>query len=142
MPTAEIENLKEFRTQVREFADRILIEDVAVFIRVIAFTLLKNVIAPAGQGGSHPVDTGHARNNWQLSITVPKASIIPLETQLNQEQIENRENLILGSADAFSTIWLVNNVNYIGFLENGTDKIEPFKMLAKALAKTADEFPE
>ncbi len=142
MPTAEIENLKEFRTQVREFADRLLIKDVGTFIRAIAFILLKNVIAAEDKGGSHPVKTGHARNNWQLSITVPKSSIIPFETELSDEQIENREESVLGTADVFATIWLVNNVNYIGFLENGTKKIKPFKMLAKALAATADEFPE
>ncbi len=138
MPTAHIENLKEFRDSVANFANKIVVEDVKTFIRAVAFTLYRNIISSP----RHPVDTGHARNNWQISNDVPSSTIFPQRnTKLTTEQLLNRAEG-LPQSGAFTTIWLVNNVNYIGFLENGTAKIEPFKFVAGALEKTAQEFPE
>ena len=55
-----------------------------------------------------PVDTGHARLNWQMTVGKPATGIV---------KTRNVESL--AGLKPFNRIWITNNTPYIGVLEYG-----------------------
>ncbi len=74
-----------------------------------------------------PVDTGRARANWNLTIGEPAQGWS--EGASGQPAMGD-----LARWDGTKSIWIVNNVPYIEFLENGSSKQAPAGMLQVAVA--------
>lgn len=78
-----------------------------------------------------PVDTGRARGNWQLTIGEPADSII--------EEIRDPSTVITAGAqelralEAFTVIFITNNVPYIIALEGGHSTQAPRGMIGLTL---------
>lgn len=106
-----IENLKQFEDEVKKIT---LVESdkVPTMIRWFMLEVLRRVVLAT------PVDTGHARHNWQLAIGSGARKEIPGKDKSGQPTIAKGTNKILAT-DPFSNFYLSNNVPYIEVLEYG-----------------------
>lgn len=81
---------------------------------------------------STPVDTGRLRNGWMTSINVP-SDYLPEEGKYSFPDIMGR----IGQAWANSTIedvlYIVNNVPYGVYLNNGTVYIAPRRFVERTI---------
>jgi hypothetical protein len=95
-------------------------------IKKIAIELFRRVILKT------PVDTGHARANWQASINSPISSIVDTEDPSGKATINNMVNIILSQRDTPKiSYWLSNNLPYIEVLEHGLYPNPPKKGTGK-----------
>lgn len=76
-----------------------------------------------------PVDTGRARANWIPTVGLPSDEILDelADVSVTGEPITTRENAKIRSADAQlkalpvgQTAWIVNNLDYVRRLDDGT----------------------
>ena len=108
-----------------DFGDTIK-NDVVTMQRKIALQLITALVKYT------PVDTGRARGNWLTSAT----GYIDDATEnkdkgggsaIRQNVTESKKIVFGGS------IYISNNLPYIVYLENGTDKTAPFAMVERSL---------
>lgn len=93
-----------------------------------------------------PVDTGRARGSWLLTVNVLNYEVLdyvkPQRTK-DGEKVQIYPDPKLPETPSFnidddSALFLSNAVNYIEFLEYGTDKIPAFGMVNVAAPKIAN----
>jgi len=96
--------------------------------RMIGIEVLKRVILKT------PVDTGRARGNWFVSIGAASDAADGAEDKSGQRSINAGSAVITGLTKAQS-IYLVNNLPYIGALENGHSSQAPVGMVAVTIAE-------
>lgn len=108
--------------------------------------LIRKVALAADQAAvlATPVDTGRARANWILSIGSPSAEIVePVASgtegsgargSANAQRALDQAASTLSTRPAGASVTIVNNVEYITFLNDGTSKQAPHGMLPAALA--------
>jgi hypothetical protein len=94
--------------------------------RAIIIKLFSSVIRDT------PVDTGRARNNWLTSIG-SAASGSPNPTNKSGADAMAAVNGNLGKLT--DSVFLSNNVEYIGHLEYGTPNMAPFAMVRKNMLR-------
>ena len=82
-----------------------------------------------------PVDTGRARSNWLVGLdAAPSGTRDPIDTS-GQAAIAEAQKAIAGfSVDRNSSIHVVNNLDYIQELDNGSSAQAPNGMSARAIA--------
>lgn len=71
-----------------------------------------------------PVDTGRARGNWQVDLAAPPAAEIDRLDKGGGATIADGSAEI-GRMKGYGRIYLVNNVSYIGELNEGTSSQAP-----------------
>ena len=86
---------------------------------------------------STPVDTGRARWGWFLTINVPSVET-PLEGKYSAPKINERMQAINDNFTISDTLYLTNNVDYIGRLNDGYSKQAPARFVEKS-AKIAQQ---
>lgn len=84
-------------------------KDIAKAVQGISFKVLASVVKKT------PVDTGMARNSWNIS-----------EGKINTSLINSVRDKISGKKD----VYITNSINYIMKLENGSSKQAPKGMVA------------
>lgn len=82
---------------------------------------------------STPVDTGRARANWLPSLDIPITE--PTEDTLQTVTLEEtlgRTVALMATRKLGQTVFITNNVHYIGLLNNGSSEQAPknFVMIA------------
>ncbi len=97
----------------------------------VALNLLNRIVQKT------PVDTGRARGNWQLSLRTPaEGEVANAEEQTPASVVIEGENEIANVAPG-ETIWISNNLPYIGRLEEGWSQQAPQGMVALSLAEVS-----
>lgn len=104
-------NLNQFSKELRKFADSER-EKVKTIQRWASLEILKRVVMRT------PVDTGRARGGWQLTIGEP-ADGEPERLDKDGGSVLAEEMVNLGGLKDFDVVFIGNNVNYIGYLEDG-----------------------
>lgn len=79
-----------------------------------------------------PVDTGHARANWQISAFNPVTEELDDEDQVGNSTI-NRNEAAIKAIPPEADIYITNNVPYIGELNNGKSAQAPAMFVQRAL---------
>jgi hypothetical protein len=79
-----------------------------------------------------PVDTGRAKGNWNMNTAKPSQSV-----NLKAKTVQNPS---LNKGDGLKDIWIVNNLDYIGVLENGYRQRAPVGMVALSVAEIKGQF--
>lgn len=83
-----------------------------------------------------PVDTGRARSNWLASLGSPRQDIV--EPTSAAATLANATSVILQRSPSRSvTVWLSNNVRYIGRLNAGSSEQAPAAFVESAVAAGA-----
>lgn len=122
-------NAQQFNANIRRIAKTLPTTMVSVFQRKLAIDLLAKVVKKT------PVDTGHARFNWQLAIGTPNKDELDGKDKIGVKTNAKGVAAIAGHLP-YQTIYLTNNVPYIGALENGHSKIQaPHGMLSVSMAE-------
>lgn len=123
-----IRNQKKFEVDVDKFADSIGVE-VATVVKKLSFDIFADVVVGT------PVDTGRAMNNWVISIGSPSREVNDRggpESSVKAARISEATGT-LASLQPFNTVWISNNLPYIGFLEEGSSKQAPSGWVERAI---------
>lgn len=120
MPTPE-----QFAKRIRARGRRVE-ENTNILVIRTALAISQTVIAAT------PVDTGRARANWQAAIGVPITQEIDNEDQSGQGTI-SRNKGIIQSRKVKQTIYLSNNLAYIGALNAGSSSQAPANFVESAV---------
>lgn len=114
----------ELRRDLDRIAKTLPREMVSPFQKKVALQTLSGVV------NKTPVDRGHARANWQVSVGSPPDDVVPAPRGENKagttQQGENAgrravkkgQTKILGARD-FDVIWIANNLPYVVVLDQG-----------------------
>ncbi len=120
----------DFEAALRRHAERETATAVAEASRELALAVLEGVVART------PVRTGRARANWQVGLERPPGGVLE-ETDKDGRTTVARGRAGIARARPFETIWIVNNLPYIGVLEQGSSRQAPRGMVAATLAALA-----
>lgn len=132
LPSAVATNLAEFNAEVDRFSRTIPGRLTWQAQRSLALEAFRRLALRT------PVDTGFARNNWQITIGQPSTEEPgprPATGQRDTPRAYDSAIAALSSAHPFAPIWIVNNTAYIEELENGSSKQAPAGMLAVTVAE-------
>jgi len=121
-------NVVEFNRVVENALTQIPADLVKTATKKIALEVLRGVVMLT------PVDTGRARGNWQTEI-----GVIPEGERQSQNPVQDG-TAILATLQPFQTVYLANNVPYILYLEQGTEKMAPRAMVARTVARLAQGY--
>ena len=121
---------RDFEAALRRHAEREIAAAVAEASRGLALAVLEGVVART------PVRTGWARANWQVGLERPPKGVLD-ETDKDGRTTVARGRAAIARARPFETIWIVNNLPYIGVLEQGSSRQAPRGMVAATLAALA-----
>lgn len=93
-----------------------------------------------------PVDTSRARMNWQSSVGTPKTGVLlPYPSQPSGPSdgasvaMRSLEAAIGAYSGQAGGIWIVNNLNYIGSLNNGSSSQAPANFVQIAVMSGAQK---
>jgi len=114
----------QFKVRVRVTGDPYNRKDIDRFFRQICMSIYRDVILGT------PVDTGRAKNNWDLSMSTPSSSYDPNAGEVGSKRgvMSGRSGIKFTSAGSklemnenrLTTVHITNNVPYIEDLEQGT----------------------
>ena len=93
-------------------------------VRVFAIEALNNLILAT------PVDTGRARSNWFVNANNPDSSV-----SQNTDFNSNMSTQVgkLSKLQGFESVWISNNLPYIGVLNDGHSQQAPVGFVEKAV---------
>ena len=131
-------NVEKFNQQIVDFGKRLSEEMLPAFHKKIVFQVL------TGVSNKTRVRTGHARGNWQASARKPHARVVKVKDGQKPAEISTeamtRAIAVLSGSDNPSTMYVFNNVNYIEYLEDGTEKMKADHMLQRTLDEVGQQF--
>lgn len=99
--------LREFRTVAQGLPERELIK----FQKLVTLQALQRVVART------PVDTGHARSNWQVTIGAPSTNEVPGDRQPDAQLTEAISRL--AALGPYTVTFVANPVPYVEVLDRG-----------------------
>jgi hypothetical protein len=79
-----------------------------------------------------PVDTGRAKGNWQYSFGAPKTGVV---SSNNTAPLGALGSVNFGISDQFGVDYIVNNLDYIEYLEDGRSNQAPIGMVKTTVAQ-------
>lgn len=127
-------NLAEFNGQIEAFMSE-QEENLRQFVVKIGFEALKRVVQKT------PVDTGRARGNWQVSVGQPIETVRDERDKRGGRTISEGFDVMDAQAQPYGVVYISNNVDYIGPLEDGSSKQAPEGMVAVTVAEIEAAFP-
>lgn len=103
--------------------------DIKVVVRKIAFDAFQRVILRT------PVDTGRARANWSVALNAPLLGQTTEATDKSGSAALKAAQEQVTTFNGDGSIFLTNNVPYIGALEYGSSKQAPQGMVRLTVAE-------
>lgn len=119
-------NQAEFSRTLADWSAKLKI-GVGMLQRKIAFDIHKDIT------DFTPVDTGRARANWNVSIGGPSKDIALHEGLAKGAAIAPPEFPANLNIDGTTDVYIVNNVVYIQFLDEGSSQQAPMGMVRLAM---------
>lgn len=119
------QDLKQFAERIRKIAQGAEVKVASEVIKTAGVCL--STVVPAT-----PVDTGRARGNWQVSISEPITSEIERLDKTGQTVIADGRRRMEARRQG-QTIFITNNVSYIGDLNNGSSAQAPANFVQLAV---------
>lgn len=111
------DNFRQFDLELADAARRIPTSALVAFHKKVALEAFTRIVVRT------PVDTGTLRNNWQISVSVPKGGTKgkprkpPGAAEATAEALKALKDL-----PPFSVVWLTNNLPYAVPIEDGHSK--------------------
>ncbi len=120
-------SLRDLEAALLRLAEREIPAAVAEASRGLARDVLEGVVLRT------PVRTGRARANWQVGLARPPEGVLEATDRDGRTTVA-RGAAVIARARPFGTIWIANNLPYIGVLEHGSSKQAPRGIVAATLA--------
>lgn len=132
------DNYREFAAELDAFADKVIPEQVQQVTQKVAMQALRGVVFKT------PVDTGHARANWQTTLGEPTEEVTDRADTRREGNVAEQEGAaVIARAEPFGSIWISNSVPYILALEDGHSQEQaPQGMVAVTVAEIMTQFRE
>ena len=131
-----IEGLDKLNTALDDFIKDVDIEAKVIFKKV-AMDLITALTYYT------PVDTGTARGNWFIGInktpknkqakTYKEKKISESRVKAIDHFVKTRALIKIKDVEIGDSIHVANNIEYVGYLDEGTEKMAPFSMTTKAM---------
>lgn len=137
MPVLDMDaEVKRFSLEITEEAEKWVEEDAARFLRVIGMKAWSKFISRT------PVKTGRLKGNWQVGVTrEPSRELKVLDKDGSRTRTKGELQIL--NAKAFDVLYIVNNLPYASYIENGHSKIKaPRGMVRISLEEIKMEFGE
>lgn len=115
-----------------EYTKEALTSEINTDIRKIAFKILRNVVVAT------PVDTGRARGNWQIGVDRAKSEVLTVDDKSGSVSIGKGVSVLRGVGD-FKSIWITNNLPYIGKLNDGSSEQAPKKFVETSIVRALND---
>lgn len=134
-------NPQEFVRKISAFAKKTN-EQILALQKNMALRVYADIIQDT------PVDSGLARSNWMLSVSVPNVSTTDVVTpgmekeKINKKAVKDSALGSLVNMKRGQTIYITNSLPYILRLEYGWSKQAPQGMVRKALAKWTEVYKD
>ncbi len=126
-----------FEMDLDAFAKKLDLEK-SMVVQKIASDLWTRIIGnfPAHR---HPVDTGRARAGWALSIGEPVAAVPPKDKFPEGQLAAPPPEPDFSAIDGEQKVFIVNNVEYVQYLEAGHSKQAPNGFVLLSLMEVTAE---
>lgn len=125
-------NLNQFNVDIQKFKD-LTAEKHRLLLKKVAFQLLSLIVE------KNPVKTGRSQNNWQVAVDKGTGTAA-LEIEGTKKIIQPDALAALDDIEAYSTVILYNNVEYIVALEKGSSTQAPAGMVAVSIEEVQAQF--
>ncbi len=108
---------------------RELEEDVSLITKKTAIDLYGRIISKT------PVDSGRAQNSWFIKEGSPDESVLEEGEygELDSGSATAKANADLGKLGKYPTVFITNNLEYIGYLEDGSSTQAPSGMVSLSM---------
>lgn len=123
----------EFRLQLSGFIKDRVPQQASQIVRLISLQVLTGVVLKT------PVDTGRARGGWQLEIGVVPQTTTGVEDKSGGATI----SVAASTLEAYTfgqIVYIVNNVQYVQYLETGSSSQAPSGMVSLTLDEVRAQF--
>jgi len=130
--TALTVDVSEFNRKVREFAEKAVPAQLVQHQQKIALGILKKVIFKT------PVRYGRARGGWQVDIDKLPTGDTPLDKTGNRTLTKGTNKIL--KLHPFQSVLIVNNVEYIIYLEGGSSEQAAEGMLGISVQEVTSQF--
>ena len=90
-----------------------------------------------------PVDTGRARANWNMDVNATPTEVTPKEKRTKKistgagnaitKENKRKAKEAMTGVKVGDALHIANNVEYISYLNDGTERIAPFAMVEKSM---------
>lgn len=128
-----VKNLAEFNRELEKFSKDLVPKALSQFQRKIVLDIAVGAILLT------PVDKGRARGGWQTTVgTITDADNGRVDKTGNAS-IQEAQRAV-ADLKPFQVVFLQNNVEYVGFLEDGTDRMAPVGMLRRTILRIGSVF--
>lgn len=128
-------NLNQFNREIRNFAEKLLPRQFSLFFRKLTLELLNRTVMRM------PIITGRARGNWQVTVNWKPEADLPVEDKDGGPTVEAGAAAVT-KVKIGDVVYLTNNVHYVLYLEEGTPRMPPRKMLAESIREVSAIFRE
>lgn len=90
-----------------------------------------------------PVDTGHARRNWQVNYGAPNGNELPGVDKNGANTVQNGVSKVKAgrTRNAFIPLIVENNVPYIGRLNEGSSRQAPAMFVELSIRRAINQLP-
>lgn len=130
-----VDNIAQFNADVAKFAEKLLPQQVVALQKKLVIDIVTGAILLT------PVDTGRARGGWQVTEGAP--------TDRDSGRVDKTGAATIAAATIaaarlkpFGIAFVQNNVAYVPFLEDGTDRQPPVGMLRRTIQRIGSAFRE
>jgi len=122
----------EFSIDIAQFHAE-TIEDIDIIRRKTTLDVFSKVVFKT------PVDTGRARGNWSVSISKPSRKVLKGVDRTGQK-VQARIATSVGRSSVTDSVFLANNLPYIGVLEYGGYPMDPEKGSRISIGKAKGQY--
>ena len=118
-------NLRQFSRRMKFRAEN-LVQETNRIVKQVALVVDQTVVLAT------PVDTGRARANWLVSVDGPNNSEVDAVDPTGSSALAQGRSVISGRTPGQS-VYVTNNVDYIGFLNAGSSAQAPAGFVEEAV---------
>jgi len=125
--------IAKFNRKLYQFSRTLVPKQVTLLMKKIGLDILTGVVLLT------PVDSGRARGGWQVSINESPEGTSERLDKIGADTVSEGIGQMAKIAIT-DKIFITNNVEYIGYLENGTPKMPAHGMLALTIQRIEQAF--
>ena len=123
------ENLDQFNRDIQRLSKDLPAAGVQALHKKVAFDVVEGAIMTT------PIDTGRLRGGWDVAVGTTETEDIEPSGELDKsgQQTVNKAAQSIQAIKPYDVCTIHNNVEYVTYVEDGTDRQAPVKMLQRSI---------